>query len=410
VSYLTQEIAGIGGKVKQQLEDFRVYEIPAYPCAGQGEHLYLWIEKTGITTFDVVMQLARGLHISPQDVGYAGMKDCHAITQQFFSIPLASKLELDKLTLKNAQILNVQQHINKLRIGHLRGNRFEIVVRDPMANWEENLQKIIEILQKCGIPNYFGPQRFGSQQNTDRIGNALLRNQREEALHTLLGQINPLDTNLLKEVKQFYLADKYQDAFNIIPSSFITEKHLLKLLAGGMPKATAVTRIPLRIQKFYVSAYQSSLFNQTLQTRLPEIDQIWCGDLAVKHPGRAVFLAQDDEATKLRCQGHEISPTGPMFGYKMIHPAGKQQEIEQQLLAQEHLDVDLFRAFHYKGERRSYRFFAQDIRIQKQNQIAQIFFTLPKGCYATVVLGEMMKVPYTQPDLWEDEENEDADT
>ncbi len=404
--YLTEEIPGIGGKIKQQPEDFKVVEIPAYPASGQGEHLLLLVEKSGITTYDVLQQLARTLHLSPHTIGYAGIKDCHAITQQYFSVPISVQSYLNSLELYNARILQVQQHSNKIRIGHLRGNSFEILVRNPHETWQKNLPEIAKILQTKGIPNYYGPQRFGNQNNTHWLGRALLQNKVQEILYYLLSEDHIEDSERLKEAKQFFREKKYKEALEVIPNSFTTEKFLLRSLANHIPAEQAVDRIHKKIKAFYVSAYQSYLFNLTLAQRLYEIDKLWLGDLAMKHPGQAVFRVEDLAKEQERCDKKEISPTGPMFGYKMIQPQGKQSEIEQVLLQQENVQLEEFRAFHYKGERRSYRFFGQ-ISWQPNPDGILLSLTLPKGCYATVVLSEIMKTQLDRPELWEDEDNED---
>lgn len=403
--YATHSIAGIGGQIKQDLEDFRVLEIPAYPCSGQGEHLFLYIEKTGITTFDLLQQLARQLNLPVNSIGYAGIKDCHAVTSQYFSVPLSVKDKLDQISLYHAKILSIQQHINKLRIGHLKGNQFEILIRNPHPEWKERIQEISKILAERGVPNYYGPQRFGNQNNTQLLGKFILRKDTTSVLHTFFGEIHADDTPLFQTIKEQFAQKKYREAYQLIPPSMVTEKYLLKLITNGMPLDQAVGRIPKKMRNFYISAYQSDLFNRSLANRIHEFDQIWPGDLAMKHPGQAVFVVSDLSTEQERCRHQEISPSGPIFGYKILMAQGKQGEEEQKILADEQLDLAYFRPFHYKGERRSYRFFAQ-ISWQSVPQGILVSLILPKGCYATVVLAEIMKKDLSQPELWEDDESE----
>ena len=393
LGYLTQEIPGIGGKIKAKAQDFQVKEIPLYPASGIGEHLYLYIEKCNISTMDLVYQLSRQLHISPNDVGYAGRKDSCAVSCQYLSVPYTCEPLLNKLEIPGVSILNQQKHSNKLRIGHLSGNHFSILVRDIKEDAEKNLKDILAILQKRGVPNYFGDQRFGLQNNTHQIGKAMLLGNPEEICDALFQSNAPLESVALQEAIALYKQGKYQEAMMIIPSSFSTEKYVLKMLAFGHNKKKATERIPWKIQKFYVCAYQSSLFNRTLNSRLEFLDRIENGDLAVKHPGNSVFLVEDAAIEQKRCDAWEISPSGPIFGHKMIEPQENQGEREKLILQEEGIQLDCFHPFHLKGERRTYRFSLKDVQYERVQEGIWISFILPKGCYATVVLREIMKMP-----------------
>ena len=154
----------------------------------------------------------------------------------------------------------------------------------------------------------------------------------------------------------------------------------------------SVKRIPRKVKYFFVCAYQSYLFNCSLTRRLPQIDMLFAGDLAMLHPSRSVFLVEDREKEQLRCSQNEISPTGPMYGYKMICPQHHQQKIESQILDEENVDVQLFREYKIKGERRSYRFFIDNVQVNATSNTIHVQFFLRKGCYATVVLREITKV------------------
>lgn len=407
--YLSEKIAGVGGKIKVQHSDFRVFEIPAYSCNGQGEHLFLYIEKDGITTFDVVQQLAKQLHLPISSIGYAGTKDCHAITCQYFSVPFTAKPLLEQIHLYQAKIQSVEQHSNKLRIGHLKGNRFEILIREPLPLWQEQIQKIADVLQSRGVPNYYGPQRFGIQNNTDELGKAILEQIPQNILYILLAKRYANDSEFFQVIKDRVAEQNYREAYQFLPSNMITEKYVLKLIANGMAPEQAVMRIPKKMRNFYISAYQSELFNRTLAARIQTLDQLWLFDLAMKHPSQAVFLVKDLATEQERCARQEISPTGPIFGYKMLQPEGQQGQIEQQILSDEKLKLEQFKPFHYKGERRSYRFFTQ-ITWREVPEGISLSLTLPKGCYATVVLDEIMKSDWINPGLWEDDDaDEDED-
>jgi len=139
---------------------------------------------------------------------------------------------------------------------------------------------------------------------------------------------------------------------------------------------------------FYICAYQAWLFNEILSQRIEHLDSIELGDLAVKHPSRSVFFVEDQEKEQIRCNNKEISASGPIWGYKMIQPRYKPLQREIELLEKENISMSMFPIL---GERRSLRFFVQNLSWQKTEQGMWISFTLPKSCYATVVLREFMK-------------------
>src|SRR5690349_15771326 len=132
--YLTRDFPGIGGVIKQRPEDFFVQEIPLYEPSGEGEHVYAEIQKIGMPTFDAVQRIARALGVSTRDVGYAGMKDARAISRQVISIWGTTPEAVMALRIENLSVLWAARHGNKLRLGHLAGNRFAIKIRevDPM--------------------------------------------------------------------------------------------------------------------------------------------------------------------------------------------------------------------------------------------------------------------------------------
>ena len=133
--YLTAELPGIGGRLKDRPEDFVVEEVPAYEPCGAGEHLYLWIEKTDVAADHLLNHVARTLGMSVRDVGMAGIKDRRAITRQYVSVPATCEPRIARLETDKIRVLRRARHRNKLRTGHLRGNRFSILVRavDPDA-------------------------------------------------------------------------------------------------------------------------------------------------------------------------------------------------------------------------------------------------------------------------------------
>ncbi len=189
--YLTRDFPGIGGSIKQRDEDFFVQELPLYDASGQGEHVYCEVQKAGMTTFEAIDRLAEFLNISPRDIGYAGMKDAHAVSRQIFSIFGTTEEAVMRLQLPELSVQWASRHTNKLRLGHLAGNRFAIRIRDVKPTDVVILQPVLKLLQERGIPNYFGEQRFGRRGNNHLLGAAMIRGDDQTVLRLLLGAPDP---------------------------------------------------------------------------------------------------------------------------------------------------------------------------------------------------------------------------
>ena len=394
--FLTSDLPGIGGKIKTLAEDFVVEERLLFPLSGQGEHLYVQIEKNNITTTEAVRIICKRLGITKRSVGYAGQKDARAITKQYFSLHNVCEKSLEHLNSKSMRVLSVDRHDKKLKLGQIRGNFFSINIRDCNGN-VKSVHEILQRLQQTGVPNYFGLQRFGNGENSHLLGKYLLLSAYDDFAETLF-RVHEEDRHKLIAAKQYFAEGNYKEAYRTMPGSFEAEKVVLSNLARGKSIEYSVKRIPRKVKYFFVCAYQSYLFNCTLAARLPKIDVLFAGDLAMLHPSRSVFLVEDHQKEQLRCSQNEISPTGPMYGYKMICPQHQQAELEAQILHQQNVDIQLFREYKIKGERRSYRFFIHDVQVNQVSDTINVQFFLRKGCYATVVLREIMKVNSNIPE------------
>src|SRR3954467_3196109 len=172
--YLTRWFPGIGGSIKNRPEDFFVQEVPLYEPSGQGEHVYCEIQKTGVSTFEAIDRLGRALKVSGRDFGYAGMKDARAVTRQVFSIPGVTEEQVMTAGVPGIQVLWAARHGNKLRLGHLAGNRFAIKIRGVTPTDVVRLEPVLAELGGRGMPNYFGEQRFGRRGDNDRLGAAFV--------------------------------------------------------------------------------------------------------------------------------------------------------------------------------------------------------------------------------------------
>ncbi len=337
VPYVTADLPGIGGVLKQQPEDFLVEEIPAYAPCGDGEHLFLWIEKRCLTTDALTQHLARTLGVAKRDIGVAGLKDRQAITRQHVSVPASCEARLESVATDFIRILNAQRHTNKLRTGHTAGNRFSILIRDVTA--PEHAAPILARLRASGFSNYFGPQRFGRDNQTA-----------EQGFELLAGQRQPRD----------------------FPPA--TRRYLLRLS---------------------LSAAQSDLFNQALARRIGDglLHTALAGDVMQKVATGGLFHVEDVAAEQERLDAGETVPTGPMFGPKMKQPTGEPAALELRLLQERGLSLDDFATFGKiaAGTRRAFLVRPGEFSTETTERGVLCQFTLPPGSYATVLLREVMK-------------------
>lgn len=199
--FLTVDLPGVGGAIKRYDEDFIVEEIPLYPANGKGTHTYFVIEKRGLTTLAAIRQIARSLGRNPRDIGYAGLKDAHGITQQRLSLEHVDPAVIESLELGRIRVLSVTRHGNKIKLGHLTGNRFTIKVRDTVESPLGPAEPIMDVLLSRGVPNYFGPQRFGARGDNALIGRAVLLDNYDDAIALILGRPGPGDHGKVREAR-----------------------------------------------------------------------------------------------------------------------------------------------------------------------------------------------------------------
>ncbi len=393
--YLTPEIPGTGGVIKETAEDFCVTEIPLYLPCGEGEHSYALIEKRGVTTLDAVRRLAKALGISDRDIGYAGMKDARALTRQTVSIPRVAPEQLLALELPGIRILTAVRHRNKLKLGHLAGNRFSIKILGVEPGALSRAEAVLAVLQERGVPNFFGAQRYGAQGNSHLIGHGLLRGDFHGAVDALLGNPSAVRDERWRSAIEAYQRGDLAGSIGLFPGHCRTERDILQRLAK-QPDAweKALRAVHPRLMKLYLSAYQSFLFDRLLDARLAEIGKVLSGDLALKHDNGACFLVEDAVAEAGRAERFEISPSGPLFGCKMMQPLGAPLAMEEAILREEGVTLqsfDLAGGLRMEGERRSLRVPVKEACVKAVDDGLLLDFDLPKGAYATSLLREIMK-------------------
>jgi tRNA pseudouridine13 synthase len=341
---LTADLPGIGGRIKGVPEDFEVEEVPAYQPSGGGDYLYLWVEKRDMGAEYFARQVAQRLGIAVGEVGTAGLKDRRAVTRQYVSVPARAEEHLGRLEGEGIRVLSVSRHGNKLKPGHLHGNRFRILVRqaDPQAG--ERLVPLLERLRREGLPNFYGPQRFGREGETVQLGLALLR-----------GEPPP------------------------VPAS------------GRRPNLRSAF-----LRKLALSAAQSALFNHYLGQRLTDglLRRVLPGDVMAKWPFGGLFVAEDVEREQARFDARETVHAGPMFGRKTFAAAGEAAGRESAALQDAGVPAVAFARFGklLQGTRRHNLVYVDDLAATVEPDGVRLTVTLPAGSYATVLLAELMKI------------------
>jgi len=394
--YLTGQIPGIGGTIRHQPDDFRVEEIPLYEPCGEGDHLYLTVEKQGLTTYDLLRELAIALDCKERDLGYAGLKDAQAVTRQTVSVPLRKPDDLKRVEIPGVKILSAVQHRNKLRPGHLAGNHFRIRIHRPQQGSLQKAREVLAILEVTGVPNRFGEQRYGSLGNSHRVGRAILNREFDKAVGEIIGDPLSITHPGWREAAEAYHNGDILTAIEKLPRHCRPERALLKRLNEGAHPQTAVLAMPRNLLRLYLSAYQSSLFDRLVDMRLPSIDRIWPGDIAFKHVNGACFAVIDPAAEQPRADAFEISATAPLYGYKTKLADAQAGLLERALLDKEGLTLQSFRltgGLAMEGERRPVRVPIQATACAAEEDDLLLSFSLPKGSFATTVLAEVMKVP-----------------
>lgn len=346
------------GILKASPEDFVVDEVPAYEPSGSGDHLYVHFRKRDRTTDDAAKAIADALGVPMREVGVAGLKDKVAVTSQWISLltrDADAEERVRALSLPGIEVLGAGRHGNKLKTGHLRANRFEIVIRGLAAGAFEDVKRAFEDIAREGVPNAFGAQRFGREGDTA-----------EQARAWLTGKARPPQNP--------------------------------------------------RVRRFHFSALQSAVFNAVLEARLE--DGTWNvpieGDLLKKEETGGLFVCTDVQTDRERAQRFELGPTGPLPGDRMRQPEGAARALEERIAAPLLEGVDLHRARSLgEGTRRALRLRVHDVSIAEvmesaadrdahgdtssstsdgeQGRACRVGFVLPKGAYATTVLGSVFE-------------------
>ena len=396
-TYVTSQ-KGIGGTIRNQYEDFYVEEIPEVIPSGEGPNVYIWIEKLGRTTLDVVLDISRDLHISRKRMGFAGMKDKKALTRQWICI---SNMDSEE------QMQQVKD-LDKLRMGQLKGNKFKILIRD-LDDIEESANianEVLNELQTTGVPNYFGWQRFGKPRtNTHLVGEALIENDLEKAVGRYIGNPSEEEHEENQKARQAYDDGNLEESLKLMGKGMRYEKMMIRELIKDSKKGelteksykNALYALPKPLQRMFVHAYQSYLFNEAVSNRVAMgIDKYIPGDIIIDNEEHIVYDKAPEEYQQLM-DSFEVNPTCPLYGTKVPYAGGAVGEMEENVLKKYNLEKSDFEVpkmprLGSHGLRRSMRFQVWDAGAQATDEGVLCEFSINKGSYATAVLREIMKV------------------
>lgn len=322
--------AVLKGKFRSSPEDFIVEEINAFEAHGEGEHLLLTIEKRGLNTAFVAGELAKWAGINDMGIGYAGLKDRHAVTRQRFSVHLPKKIapDFDSLSIEGVKLLEWKWHNRKLPRGALSGNRFTLTLREIEGD-KSAIDERLEKIRDFGLPNYFGEQRFGRERAN--VGMAL------------------------------------------------------KMFSGD--------RVKREQRSIYLSAARSEIFNALLAARIENRNWLGAleGEVWMINGSHSIFGPEPvSDELRSRAEKLEIHPTGPMWGRGELRSQSVVAACESEVAKAHGAICDGLEAADLKQERRALRIQVRDLSWEWMAEAQlQCRFSLPSGAYATELLAEL---------------------
>ncbi len=327
------------GLLRAVPEDFIVREWLGFEADGEGEHWLLTVRKRDANTHWVAKQLARLGKLHPREIGYAGLKDRHAVCEQAFTLPVRSAMDTawEGVTGEGFEVLRAVRHRRKLKPGALQGNDFAIVIREFNGGGPLLAERMAAITA-CGVPNYFGPQRFG------------------------------LDGANLQRARDWFSGARQ-------PPDFLQRSLAL-------------------------SAARAAIFNAVLAARIQ--DRSWnllqAGDVANLEGSQSIFAVSElDPALQARCEQFDIHPTGPLAGSGTDKVQGAPAVLEARICAEHQQLVDGLCRAGVERQRRSLRVRPMQLEWQLAGDQLQLRFRLRRGAFATAVLHELLDNAFMQP-------------
>ena len=347
-------------------DNFIVRECLAYELLGQGEWLYLNIEKKDMSTPELLKYLSSELGVKQSDLGYAGLKDKQGLTSQWISLPKRYESELS--CLNKIKIKDCALHENKLKIGHLKGNSFFIRLKKVNPTDAKKLTQVFESIAQQGFANYFGFQRFGKSKDNFNEGLDILR-----------GKLRFRDKKLAK----FLVQSAQSELFNKILEQRLMYSHFAQEFSAKEIESILKKDFPL------ASKYLAQAAKYLKKQKTPF--KLLLGDLFEHFPKGRLFYENENELE--RFLEKDISPTGILLGGKSMQPQGFAALVEESITKD---FTELFAKEN--GARRHFWSFADECKSKYDEKSAQfsLEFFLQKGCYATVLLEELLHVNVEQ--------------
>jgi tRNA pseudouridine13 synthase len=337
---------------KQSPRDFVVEEIPLYEFSGDGEHLVLFVRKKNLSTPEMIGQIARYLGIKNKEIGYAGLKDKHAMTKQYISLHKKYEDAISGFVHESIKIISKTYHSNKIRIGHLKGNRFYIKLKKVNPTSAKKIDEALRNISDVGMPNFFGYQRFGNDGDNHILGEKLAKGEARER--------NPRVKKLLINAYQSHL-------FNLWLSRRLEINSLVR--SFNADEIEALLNMPNNeIEKLKKQTHPFKLIS---------------GDIMEHYPYGKLFEFEGSEYDFERFNTRDISITGLLCGKKVKSASSIARDIEKDF--DDDIDAD--------GARRYAWVYPTDIegRFNPVEAQYELNFTLPKGSYATVLIEEIAK-------------------
>jgi len=339
---------------KQTIERFFVEEIPLYPFTGKGNFLILKIKKTDMSTWKLITVLAKATGLQERDIGYAGLKDKSATTIQYISLPRNAERELTRnLTTERVEIIERTYHKSPIKIGHLKGNRFSIVLHHINEKDAKFFNTTAKKMQVGGIPNYYGYQRFGED--------GLSYQQGKEIAHS---------GKKLKGSREKLLVSAYQS-------------HLFNKWLSSRVKLSAIIHKEKNDVAAKKLSYPLELVN--ILARQPQFFKLFLGDIMFAYPyGKVTYVKEMIQSAHLFKQT-KVSPTGLLCG------ANAQRAESDAYHLEEPFDDTELSAL--KGDRRFAWIWPKKVETAytPSSHKLTVTFILPKGAYATTFLEEIGK-------------------
>ncbi|UOS00730.1 tRNA pseudouridine(13) synthase TruD [Helicobacter pylori] len=344
--------------------DFCVHEVPLYDFSNTGEHAVIQVRKSGLSTLEMLQIFSQILGVKIAELGYAGLKDKNALTTQFISLPKKYTPLLEKNTSnfqeKNLKILSLNYHHNKIKLGHLKGNRFFMRFKKMTPLNAQKTEQVLEQIAQFGMPNYFGPQRFGKFNDNHQEGLKILQNQ----------------TKFAHQKLNAFLISSYQSyLFN-------------SLLSKRLEISKIINAFSIKENLEFFKQKNLNINPNTLKALKNQAHpfKILEGDVMCHYPYGKFFDALELEKESERFLKKEAAPTGLLDGKKALYAKNLSLEIEKEF------QHNLLNS-HAKtlGSRRFFWVFVENITSQYVKEKAQfeLGLYLPKGSYASALLKEI---------------------